>query len=94
MFKVYWTEVFEPGGTAEPFTEVCAAEFGQKQLTEMLAFCEMLRRDRREGRKVSFITSVGEDSDSVGEAGVGETGPEYRYQWYKRREPPPGETNG
>lgn len=79
MFKVYWTYMADV-----PMSQT----FEDTELTKALAFTEALRADRRDGAPYTFITMVSENPDSVGQAGVGETGPEYKHQWYKRREAP------
>lgn len=52
-------------------------------LSMALAFCESLRKARRQGAPYSAITMVSENPDSVGQAGVDVTGPDY--DWKKRR---------
>lgn len=75
MYKVYWTE----GGKA------LVQDFDPNQLTACLSFMEDLRRARRDGtRDTSFITMVSENPQSVGQAGVDVTGPEYKDQWDKK----------
>ena len=74
MFKVYWTEDGRPQ----------SQDFASNEMTQSLQFMEALRTQRRNGiRNLSFITMVSENPDSVGQAGVDETGPGYRDQWNK-----------
>lgn len=60
----------------------CSA-FKETELSEALKFTEELRKRRREGEPLSHICAQPEQSDMVGEAGVGE--PLENYGWYKRR---------
>jgi 2',3'-cyclic-nucleotide 2'-phosphodiesterase (5'-nucleotidase family) len=53
-------------------------------LIESLTFSENLRKRRREGEQISFVTSVSEYQNVVGEMGVAETGEDYN--WTKRRD--------
>jgi hypothetical protein len=74
MYKVYWTEDGKPQ----------VEDFEDNELTTCLQFMEALRIQRRTGvRNTSFITMVAENPNSVGQAGVDETGPGYREQWNK-----------
>ncbi len=77
MFCVYWTEVFE--GEATP----CSQSFPTDGLMAMLRFSEDLRARRRAGDQVSFIGSVSEHPDMIGEVGV--AAPAADYDWTKRR---------
>jgi hypothetical protein len=52
-------------------------------LTVMLKFCESLRKARRDGAPISFITSVSENPDVVGESGAADVNEDY--SWTKRR---------
>jgi hypothetical protein len=78
MHRVYWME----GST--PRTET----FGADALAAALAFAESLRRRRRHGEPVSFVTIASEDSAQVGEPGVAD--PDPGYDWVKRRPRPLG----
>ena len=75
MYKVYWTELAE--GVERPVSVSIT------ELTDMLATCANLRKRRREGESISYITSVSENPDVVGEAGVDTVKPDY--DWTKRR---------
>jgi hypothetical protein len=76
MHSVYWME------GATPRAEV----FGSERLADALAFAESLRRRRRAGDAVSFVTIASEDPAHVGEGGVADPAP--GYDWVKRRPPP------
>lgn len=75
MHRVYWME----GEAAR--TEA----FAGHALASALALAEALRRRRRDGEEVSFVTIVSEDPDHVGEGGVADPAPDYG--WTKRRAP-------
>lgn len=78
MHRVYWMDGLTP--RTEPF--------GNDALAAALAFAESLRRRRRDGEPVSFVTIVSEDPAHVGEPGVAD--PEPGYDWVKRRPRPRG----
>lgn len=80
MYKVYWTERTQVMNLYED----CSEEFESHEMLKAMALMESLRKDRRDGRSVSFITMVSENPDSVGQAGVDVTGPEYKDQWDKK----------
>lgn len=76
MVTVFWLEAGHP----------CAQGFATGALGEALAFAEALRRRRRDGEPVSFVTIASEDPAQVGETGVAD--PPADYDWVKRRAPP------
>jgi hypothetical protein len=76
MHRVYWMD------GATPRTE----PFASDALAAALAFAESLRRRRRDGEAVSFVTIVSEDPEQVGEGGVADPAPDY--DWVKRRPAP------
>ncbi len=76
MHRVYWME------GAVPRTEAFASD----ALSAALAFAERLRRRRRDGEPVSFVTIATEDPGHVGEGGVAD--PDPGYDWVKRRPRP------
>lgn len=76
MVTVFWLE----SGRA------CAQGFASDALGDALSFAESLRRRRRDGDPVSFVTIASEDPAQVGEAGVAD--PPADYHWVKRRPPP------
>ena len=76
MYTVFWTEAGVPRAEA----------FGSGALGEALAFAESLRRRRRAGEPIAFVTLASEDPDSVGQSGVSD--PDPGYAWVKRRPPP------
>ena len=69
---VYWTENSKP--CSESFTSI----------DMMLQFCTMLRKDRCEGRNISFITSIAENPNCTSLQGVDSVSLE-KYIWKKRR---------
>lgn len=75
MHRVFWIEDDGPRSEA----------FGSDALSAALAFAEALRRRRRDGESVSFVTIASEDPAHVGEAGVAD--PPADYDWVKRRRP-------
>jgi hypothetical protein len=75
MYKVYWTENVTLSAVSKDFTAT--------EMTEALAFCEVLRKQQRETNEVGFVTFVSENPNCVGHPGVAETGPDYN--WTKRR---------
>lgn len=76
MFKVYWTE-----NGARDRSET----FGSSEMTLAMKLMEDLRKAHRDGvGHNTFITMVSENPDSVGQAGVDVTGPEYKDQWDKK----------
>lgn len=77
MYMVYWTE--EAEGAAVPRSKL----FSSEQLVAVMNFTEALRTRQRGGELISFITMCSENPNSVGRAGVAETGADY--QWKKRR---------
>jgi hypothetical protein len=76
MYTVFWIEAGAP--RAEPF--------GSGALGDALVFAESLRRRRRDGEAITFVTLASEDPHSVGPSGVAD--PEPGYAWVKRRPPP------
>ena len=91
MYCVYWTEVVERREMVDGagiITTVSKTahrnEFGSSELVPALAFAESLRRQKREGERLSFITLQSEDPNCVGEQGVNDKLPE-GYDWKKRR---------
>lgn len=84
MYKVYWTVTQD--GHQTPHSH----SFGSSEMTEAMHLCEALRRSRREGAPVSFITFCSENPDHVGQSGVdsikdGLTPDGLPYTWVKRR---------
>lgn len=77
MYMVYWTVV--DGGEAKPDAQL----FGSDDMTGAMKFMEQLRVRQRAGEGICFVTFSSENPDSVGHAGVAETGPDYN--WKKRR---------
>lgn len=77
MFMVYWSEA----GSSEPRPH--AQAFASDQMVAAMQFAEALRARQRAGEALRFITLCSENPDSVGQAGVAETGADY--QWKKRR---------
>lgn len=73
MYKVYWTQV----------NEIQSKDFDSDDISGMLKFCEDLRKQRRDGGDISFITSVSENPNVVGEAGAANVAADY--SWTKRR---------
>ena len=76
MYTVFWIEAGAPR----------AESFGSDALGEALVFAESLRRRRREGEPIAFVTLASEDPHSVGQSGVSD--PDPGYAWVKRRRPP------
>lgn len=76
MHRVFWMDDASPRSEA----------FAPDALGAALAFAESLRRRRRQGEPISFVTIATEDPASVGETGVGE--PPADYDWVKRRPRP------
>ena len=79
-YKVYWTE------DNEIYSQ------NDYDLTAALGITEALRKRRREGANISFITMVSENVDNIGEMGVdavkdGKTPNGENYTWVKRRPP-------
>ena len=83
MYKVYWTEVVIVDHGHIKTTEKMIKSQDLTELTDMLKCCEELRKRRRAGEPISFITSVSENPDVVGEAGAADVGEDY--SWTKRR---------
>ena len=77
VYRVYWSP------QVKSITLCKAMSFDADELGLALKFCEELRTRRRNGEQISFITLCSEDPNSVGQAGVDVTGPEY--DWKKRR---------
>ena len=77
MYMVYWTRV--QGEQSAPHAQL----FPSHAMGEALAFMEGLRKRRREGENLQFITMASENPDHVGQLGVDVTGPDYH--WKKRR---------
>ena len=77
MYMVYWTavenEVQTPHAQAFDSTDMAAA----------MRFMETLRARQRTSGDIGFVALASENPDSVGHAGVAETGPDYN--WKKRR---------
>lgn len=71
--RVYWTE----DGEAQ------FKDFDSAGLVDSLKFCESLRKARREGANISFITVSSEIAECTSLQGVDVTGPDY--DWKKRR---------
>ena len=65
----------------------CSEPFPADGLARALAFAEALRRRRRAGEKVSFVTIASEEPSQVGHAGVADPSPDY--DCVKRRAPVP-----
>lgn len=84
MYKVYWT-VTEDG---QPYP--MSMSFDTTEMLGAMNCAEDLRKARRAGAPVSFISVVSEHPDAVGEAGVasikdGKTPDGHVYDWVKRR---------
>ena len=77
MYLVYWTLVEQEQQTPH------ARAFDSSQLREAMQFMEELRSRQRAGEGVCFVVMSSENPNSVGHAGVAETGPDYA--WKKRR---------
>lgn len=97
-YTVYWTErsLWPTAETLQTWLAVTGEDLTEqaklvsfprlKELTslkEALSFSESLRARRRAGEAIVAITMVAENPDSVGQAGVDITGPDY--DWKKRR---------
>ena len=79
-YKVYWTEDSNIHSQTD------------EDLTTALGITESLRKRRRDGANISFVTMVSENVDSIGEMGVdsvkdGKTPNGENYTWVKRRPP-------
>src|SRR5262245_54678243 len=77
MYMVYWS-IAEAGERLAR-----SREFASSEMSAAMAFIEELRARQRAGENISFVTLCSENPDSVGPAGVAETGPDY--DWKKRR---------
>lgn len=77
MFMVFWT-----ARENERYTPHCQL-FESSAMVDALSFMEGLRKRRREGEALCFITMSSENPDHVGQAGVDTVGPDYN--WKKRR---------
>lgn len=77
MYMVYWSVVENAARTPH------AQEFDSNDMSAALRFMETLRVRQRESRDICFVAMASENPDSVGHAGVAETGPDY--SWKKRR---------
>ncbi len=77
MFMVYWS-----AGMGEAM-QAHAQAFPADQMVAAMQFTETLRSRQRAGEAISFISLCSENPDSVGQAGVAETGADYN--WKKRR---------
>jgi len=71
--RVYWTEDGVPK----------SQDFGSGQLDDTLKYCEMLRKERREGKNITHITIASEMAECVSLQGVDVT--DETYDWTKRR---------
>jgi hypothetical protein len=77
MYMVYWTVV--ENGIKMPH----AKEFDSAEMGAAMSFMETLRARQRASGDVCFVALASENPNSVGQAGVAETGPDYN--WKKRR---------
>lgn len=80
VYKVYWTR------TVAEYSNIKTDRIFSKdveELSDMLKFVESLRKERRNGAPITFITSVSENLNVVGEAGVADVSADYN--WTKRR---------
>lgn len=77
MYMVYWTAL--ENGRKTPH----ATEFDSNDMGGALRFMETLRTRQRASGEVCFVALASENPDSVGHAGVAETGADYN--WKKRR---------
>lgn len=77
MFMVYWTVVEQDHCT--PHCEL----FESSRMVDALAFMEGLRKRRRDGENLQFVSMSSENPDVVGEMGVDTVGADYN--WKKRR---------
>lgn len=73
VHRVYWTE----DGLAN------SKNFGPDSIDATLKFCESLRKQRKEGADISFITMASEIPECTSLQGIQVAGPEY--DWKKRR---------
>jgi len=77
-YMVYWTEV-DVATESHPIGIPQSHTFASTELTQVLKFMEMLRKDPTK----RFVTMCSEHPDSVGQPGVAEVGADYN--WTKRR---------
>jgi hypothetical protein len=77
MYMVYWTVVED--GTKAPHAQA----FDSGDMGSAMRFMETLRTRQRTSGDICFVAMASENPDSVGHAGVAETGPDY--DWKKRR---------
>lgn len=77
MYMVYWTVVEDEQHTPQ------AQLFDSAHMGDALTFLEGLRKRRREGEDLRFMSMASENPDLVGQLGVDVTGPDYN--WKKRR---------
>jgi len=77
MYIVYWTEFQEEKRI--PLKK----EFELSEIADALKYMEVLRKDKREGAPIGYITYVSENPDNVTKMGVDVVGPDY--EWKKRR---------
>jgi hypothetical protein len=77
MYMVYWTVI--DNGIKTPQSK----EFDSADMISALNFMEALRAKQRAGEGIRFVTMCSENPDSVGHAGIAETGSDYK--WKKRR---------
>lgn len=77
MYMVYWTTV--ENGARTP----CSKEFESNDMSSAMRFMETLRARQRASGDICFVAMASENPDSVGHAGVAETGADYN--WKKRR---------
>lgn len=77
MYVVFWIKGRDDEAAPN------ARAFPGDQMGGALTFMETLRAGQRNGEPISFVTMASENPDSVGLAGVAETGPDYN--WKKRR---------
>lgn len=77
MFMVYWTAVED-----DRYTPHCQL-FESSRMVDALAFMEGLRKRRRDGENLQFVSMSSENPDHVGQMGVDTVGADYN--WKKRR---------
>jgi hypothetical protein len=77
MYMVYWTAL--EGDARTPH----AKAFHSSDMSAAMQFMETLRSRQRASGDIGFVALASENPDSVGHAGVAETGPDYN--WKKRR---------
>lgn len=77
MYMVYWTTM--ENGARTP----CSKEFESSDMGAAMRFMETLRATQRASGDICFVAMASENPDSVGHAGVAETGADY--SWKKRR---------